>query len=110
MTPTTRQAIAAAFRAAKSCLWDGVSPRGFGNETRYICIGLTAVSDPLVRQDACRIINSRLCGRPSLEGWLFAEAGVHEADLTDARVQAHRHAWLDQLIAEFEAPTTNKSV
>lgn len=46
------------------------------------------------------VIRSRLAGNEFLWQWL-RERGIPKEDLTFDRLQAHRHAWLDLLIAEF---------
>jgi hypothetical protein len=97
---TDRKAIAAAFRAAKPLLWDGASNGG----ERFICHAINE-SNHSARFAAMRVIQERLnCaqrGCYSLCRWLEFQ-GIAWRHLTPKRLQAHRHAWLDMLIAEFE--------
>lgn len=48
------------------------------------------------------IINRRLEGYNSLPLWLRHKAKIPTKSLTFNKVQAHRHAWLQSLIKEFE--------
>lgn len=96
-TKTQRRQIALAFRDAKSRLWDGKSTC-FDKE-QWIChaIGF-GVSGDLARG----VVEARLGDAAFLTQWLEWQGVVF--DRRDAaRIQAHRHAWLDLLIKEFEA-------
>jgi hypothetical protein len=81
---------------------------------KFICIATTtaaAYTKRMTSRDIERcedVIKSRMGGVYTLEGWL-ADRGCVARDYyltertTKDRIQAHRHAWLDSLIAEFEA-------
>jgi hypothetical protein len=81
---------------------------------KFICIAITtaaAYTKRITDKDVERcedVIKSRMDGAYTLEGWLAARGCVaHDyfqfSRTTKDRIQAHRHAWLDLLIAEFEA-------
>lgn len=94
-----RRQIAAAFRAAKSRLARDEADVRNGRE-RFICFAL-AMARHAASDDASRIVGDRLGRSYSLGGWLKTH-GVEEREITLDRLQAHRHAWLDLLIKEFE--------
>lgn len=102
-TPSQREAIAKAFRAAKPRLWDGVQPRGWWY-TSQICFAVVEGLGGRGARHACEEVTRRLEGSVTMRMWLLEVARVPSGHLTPERVQAHRHAWLDRLIAEFEAP------
>ena len=95
---TDLKAIAAAFRAAKPLLWDGHHPRKLGS--RYICFALDGSLHPAANA-AKAIVLKRVRPAYSFDGWLALQF-IPDLVIGDARIQAHRHAWLDMLIAEFE--------
>lgn len=97
-TKEERLQIAQAFRAAKQVLWDGRGQWQDGTDL-FICFAIERSGHPS-EQDACAIVHERLDGRPSLGTWLMAQ-GI--TDFTRRQLQAHRHAWLDQLIEEFDS-------
>ena len=80
---------------------------------KFICIAITIAAENCKRitvADVKRcedVIKSRMGGAYTLEGWLVDRGCIPEYELCDLttkdRIQAHRHAWLDYLIAEFEA-------
>lgn len=81
---------------------------------KFICIAIMTAATVTKRItvsdiDRCRkMIESRLEGFDALEGWLQykghlpMEWGLVDRATRD-RIQQHRHAWLDMLIAEFKA-------
>jgi hypothetical protein len=83
------------------------------SKEKFICIAITtaaAHSKRITNEDVERcteVVESRLEGVYTLEGWLVDRGCIPEYGLcertTKDRIQAHRHAWLDLLIAEFEA-------
>jgi hypothetical protein len=84
---------------------------GCGKE-KFICIAISTSQQKtnMSIEDAARcehMVSSRLGSEYTLEGWLNDRGCVPEFELCDRttkdRIQAHRHAWLDLLIAEFEA-------
>ena len=96
------------LKAAKAQLWDGKDPTA--RLSRHICVALLDAAEELgghfayAAADRMRgIIMERLSGTQTLPRWLRIQHGVNPNDLTDERVQAHRHAWVDLLIAEHEA-------
>lgn len=91
------------FREAKKHLIRSEAEIGRVTGTMLICWAIDRVPARLQeRDDARAIIKDRLKGHSVLDQWLQAN-GVKNRDITFDRVQAHRHAWLDLLIAEFEA-------
>ena len=80
---------------------------------KFICLAIgqaakynKRITDANVER--CRnMIESRLEGFPSLEGWLEFKGCLSSQqwldDDTKDQIQAHRHAWLNQMIAEFKA-------
>ena len=80
---------------------------------KFICIAITTAAAYTKRMtsgaiERCTgIVESRLEHDYTMEGWLVNRGCIPEAFLNDHnildRIQAHRHAWLDLLIAEFEA-------
>jgi hypothetical protein len=82
------------------------------DKEKFICIALiTAAANckRITEEDVKRctaIVESRI-DTYTLEGWLVDRGCIPDAFLNDHnildRIQAHRHAWLDLLIAEFEA-------
>jgi hypothetical protein len=85
---------------------------GSGKE-KFICIAITVAAANCKRMtdedvERCEdVIKSRMDGVYTLECWLVDRGCIpgeflHDHNILD-RIQAHRHAWLDLLIAEFEA-------
>jgi hypothetical protein len=80
---------------------------------KFICIAITtaaAYTKRMTSRDIERcegIVKSRMDGAYTMEGWLVDLGCIPEYELCyraiKDRIQAHRHAWLDSLIAEFEA-------
>lgn len=79
---------------------------------KFICIAIMTAATHAKRItngdiDRCRLmIESRLGGKDTLESWLVLKGCLPMDGWTHAdkdRVQQHRHAWLDMLIAEFKA-------
>lgn len=94
----TRAELAEAFRAAKTRLWDG-TPDHKGST--FICLALErAAGDAYFNAKA--VVESRLGSWGTYGAWLDdqiggdAVGGLYQLDLQQAR-----HAWLDDLIAEF---------
>ena len=96
---TDRKAIAAAFRAAKSNLWDG-EPSFYVDKFTFICNALM-FSKHEAWYAAREVIKARLLPFHCLTSWL-EHKGIDAKDYPPECLQAHRHAWLDKLIAEFE--------
>jgi hypothetical protein len=80
---------------------------------KFICIAITtaaAYSKRITDKDITRcasIVNSRLEGEYVMEKWLVDKNCIPEYSLCGRtvkdRIQAHRHAWVDMLIAEFKS-------
>lgn len=106
-TKRDRKALVKAFREGKKLLWDGRS--GTHNPMdAMICFTIgRAQSKGLVSDQAytlaTNLIDQRLAGSCGMRSWLRNQ-GIPEREITNERMQAHRHAWLDLLIAEFSAP------
>ena len=100
MTKRERLAIARAFQECKKYLWLGpgtVCPTGGSS---FICHALGAWGEKSGTDPAREVIEARLGDCRTLESWLH-EQGITSKKLTDEKVQAHRHAWVDLLIEEF---------
>lgn len=95
-----RKQIAEAFKAAVAHLNDGTPALG---KTLYICRALEK-SNALHWRYARGVVIARLEGSATLGIWLHERCGVPPWDLTRPRLQAHRHAWLQELIREFSQP------
>ena len=103
-TKAQRAQFVRQLEACKPFLWDGKSSWGL-KQTRYICIAVAyGADDPKLKLKYAvtlrREIERRLENTCTLGVWLRNQ-GIPIADLTDVRVQAHRHAWVDLLIEEF---------
>jgi hypothetical protein len=80
---------------------------------KFICIAITTAAAYTKRMtngdiERCTgIVESRLEHDYTMEGWLESKGCVNNYFLCDRatkdRIQAHRHAWVDMLIAEFKA-------
>lgn len=81
---------------------------------KYICIAIHTASAHTKRitkddMERCRkMIESRLEDSETMESWLQRKGYLPKEwglvnHATKTRIQQHRHAWLDMLIAEFEA-------
>jgi hypothetical protein len=102
-----------AFKQAKQCLY----PIG---RAKFIC---HALAEAAYTRDACsagfdwqaihttrksgfktaiKVITDRIGSDAPLESWL-AVKGIEYSEQEPDQMMAHRHAWLDLLIAEFEA-------
>ena len=100
-------------RAKQHLAKDHDETRNSPTKEKFICIAITTAAAHCKRVtdgdlDRCEdVIKSRMDGAYTLEGWLVDRGCIPVAFLNDhnilARIQAHRHAWLDLLIAEFEA-------
>ena len=107
MTTFTKAQKAQFVRQLEACkpfLWDGKSPWSH-EQTRYICIAVAYGADALKLEleyavTLRREIERRLENTSTLSSWLL-DQGIPPDDLTEARLQAHRHAWVDLLIEEF---------
>jgi hypothetical protein len=94
---------------AETCEETGTCTR----KVKFICTAIAIAagrSKHVTEADVERcgeIVGSRLEGTYTLEGWLVDKSCIPDYELCDRstkdRIQAHRHAWLDMLIAEFES-------
>ena len=91
------------FRRAKRQLLNEISAPS-STEAGFICSCIRRVRAPWPdKHRALRVIRERMGGCMALGDWLRYEHDVPDEDITATLVQAHRTAWLDLLIAEFEA-------
>lgn len=95
------------LKGAKALLWDGASECDTQVHTHeYICSAIQSYcmkhypTDSIVLK---KLIHSRLGGYATFRNWLQFQCDIPAHELTNKAVQAHRHAWLDELIAEFSA-------
>lgn len=80
---------------------------------KFICLAIITAAAHSKRVTAAdvercdEIVESRMGGAYVMESWLAVRGYVPEYSRLDRatkdRIQAHRHAWLDLLIAEFES-------
>lgn len=102
---------------AKKYLWDGKDCTQLEDlsqhKTEYICFAITNARHfelnlpevphfKLVRK-TMNMIEERLFPWNNMESWLLRRCGIPPEDLKPDRVQAHRLAWMNQLINEFKA-------
>jgi hypothetical protein len=83
------------------------------SKEKFICIAITtaaAYSKRITDKDIERctaIVESRIDGAYTMEGWLESKRCINSYSLCGRtikdRIQEHRHAWLDLLIAEFKS-------
>ena len=102
--------MAKVLRKSKKFLWDGKQPQ-LGHERRHICYALSLASKTAYTSAPVgRIIACRLAPSATLSDWLKRHISAADRNsLTEEQVQAHRHAWVDVLIAEFEAAANKKA-
>lgn len=102
MNKKERQGIADAFRACLPYLWNGIDVR-FGNSSKFICYALERSYSP-GRLMARKVVEKRLENWKVLSDWLRIQIGEdrYQAEANEQRMQAHRKAWVLQLIKEFE--------
>ena len=103
------------FKLAKERLATTYGEVGYYNSAgkeKFICIAIMAAASStklITTADVERcvdIVESRLDGETTLGHWLVNKGCIPSNGWTTAdkdRIQQHRHAWLDMLIAEFEA-------
>ena len=103
----------AVFKRAKKQLATTYGEVGYYNSAgkeQFICIALWTAAERTKRitvkdVERCEdILASRLEGAHTLEAWLLDKGCIPFGWTTSTRdrIQQHRHAWLDMLIAEFE--------
>ena len=97
-TAAERAQFVVLLKAAKLRLWEGVVGQG----RRALCI-CNAIPNRGGASQLRAEITRRLDGHLIFSFWLDHQRGVNKKDLTCANIQAHRHAWVDLLIAEFSA-------
>jgi hypothetical protein len=101
------------FKRAKEHLAKDFSEACNTSKKKFICIAIitaSAYSKRITDRDIERctdIVESRLEEEVTLEDWLESKGCVGNYLMRDLatkdRMQEHRHAWLDLLIAEFES-------
>lgn len=100
-TKKQRVGIARALRAAKPYLWDGHGDFVPYGRCMYICDAVRATSKQEIADLTKAMISERLGYEFSLESWLVNLGGAASKQVVQPYLQAHRLAWLDQLIEEF---------
>jgi hypothetical protein len=102
------------FKRAKEHLAKNIQEtRDHSGKQKFICLAIitaAAHSKRITAADVERcdeIVESRMDRANTMERWLFWQGCVPDYFTLDRttkdRIQAHRHAWLDLLIAEFES-------
>jgi hypothetical protein len=99
-------------RAKQHLAKDFEETRNRPRKEKFICIALITAAancERITEGDRIRctaIVESRI-DTYTLEGWLVNRGCIPEQFLNDHntldRIQEHRHAWIDMLIAEFKA-------
>ena len=106
-----------AFKSAREVLWDGQGNDYYhqtgqcrGGKERFVCLALRVARIPNKKAEDCRKIIERLLGdHETLEDWLIANGHVdlsHMDQWSDdyvIKIQTTRRAWLDHLIAHYQA-------
>lgn len=98
-----------AFRLTKSHVSTTGRTHGsskWGNDDgkeQFICIAAYGLRSGGVSRIIKPIIKKLLDGHTTLEDWLDDKHKIHEVHVQCARYQETRHAWLDHLIAHYEA-------
>lgn len=89
-----------ALRRAKQLVYGGEG--GTGNDYFHICYAATSAG---VGHIVCPIIMNLLRPHSSLGAWIVDKIGkpLGESQEKMRKLQATRHAWLDHLIAHYEA-------
>ena len=88
-------------------LWDGVEKRYTPklSKERFICSALQRVSASTNRGKLQLLISRRLGSSSTVEGYLdrkgFIKFRRQTTNPAMAKIQAFRHAWVDELIREF---------
>lgn len=106
-TTEDRKSLVTAFCEGKKFLWDGKSARVPGQDG-MICFAIGSARERgrvsmQAETLAVNLIEQRLGRCSGMRTWLRNQ-GIPEREVTNECVQAHRHAWLDLLIAEFSEP------
>lgn len=92
--------------------WLSPFPYEYDGKEKFICIAIqqACAEDAVPVPAAARCTNEiqrRLDDAYTLERWLRLRGYLPEKFLHDSklmqRIQDHRHAWLDSMIAEYEA-------
>jgi hypothetical protein len=99
-------------RAKQHLAKDYEETRNDCGKEKFICLAISTSQRKtnMSIEDAARcehMVSSRLGFEYTLEGWLADRGCISGEFLNDHnildRIQAHRHAWVDHMIAEFEA-------
>lgn len=95
------------LRVAKQCVGTTYLNSYRPGMERFICLAIDSAANtkqiPRWHADkVAAIVQGRLAPHITLEDWLMANGVFLEEHHLD-RVQQHRHAWLDMMIAEFAA-------
>jgi len=99
-------------RAKQHLAKDYEETRNDCGKEKFICLAISTSQRKtnMSIEDAARcehMVSSRLGFEYTLEGWLTVRGCIPVDFLTDYaaqdRIQAHRHAWIDSMITEFEA-------
>lgn len=99
MSRVTRAEIAQAFRDAVPLIKSG--------RISWICwavqesAGVTSLKRAAAAEAAVQIIQQRLRGNGTVEGWLMGHADVDMDDLTKENCREYRLRWVQSLIQEF---------
>lgn len=110
-TKQQRRLIVHALKVSKKYLWNGQNYAEMGwyakpRKMEGICQALMAAEAKhlITRKTSLMVrtlISKRLGGAIWLKAWLRAQ-GVPEGHMSHVRLQAHRLAWMDKLIEEFD--------
>lgn len=73
------------------------------NKSNYICNAINKASSHPKAMLLKDEISNRMNGKQTMKVWLNKVHGILWHELNTISVQAHRHAWVDMLIAEYQA-------
>jgi hypothetical protein len=93
------------LRRAKKYLWEGKEKQK-SKQCSGLCVAIMLAETPITYpkgRDVRNRIQESLGGNIYVVGWLVYKARVPRRVLTEKKVQAYRHRWLDALIAEYKA-------
>ena len=98
------------IRKAKQHLWNGkgVEPT---NKEAFVCWAIGRITNNNVDDDVYfatarvhELIEKQIYPHGTVFDWLYYQCGVPMHEIKDTkRMQAYRLAWMDRLIADFEA-------
>jgi len=92
------------FESARIHVWNGLDM--IGDSEKFLCHAIQRAADShaITQQDAdlaVAMIRTRLGEYPTVEGWLYNEAGLNFTQMNDRSVQRYRVLWLAELSVKW---------